>query len=176
MNLIHDDRRLAPASTRARVAARPHARVALGAMVAFCSIAMLGCGGSEQASDAEPASAGGSADAPSDPFRVTDEGLYRVALAPRQAPAPVGPLHEWVLRVRDADGRGFEPRRIAVDGGMPQHGHGFVTAPRVTRRLAPGTYLVEGVKFHMGGDWVLRVELVSDAGPDGATFEVHLGP
>ena len=42
---------------------------------------------------------------------------------------------------------------ITVDGGMPQHGHGFPTRPRVTRDLDDGTYLLEGMKFSMTGWW-----------------------
>ena len=59
---------------------------------------------------------------------------------------------------------------------MPQHRHGFVTEPRVTRPLAPGVYLVEGVKFHMGGNWVMRVDLVGDSGADVVEFDVHVAP
>jgi hypothetical protein len=59
---------------------------------------------------------------------------------------------------------------------MPQHAHGFITEPRVTRSLGVGTFLIEGVKFHMPGDWTLRVELVGPSGPDVATLHVQVEP
>ncbi len=68
------------------------------------------------------------------------------------------------------------PIRLAVSGGMPQHQHGFVTEPRVTEALGAGDFLVEGVKFHMSGDWTMRFELVGPAGPDIAVFHVQVSP
>ena len=160
--------RLAPMTRLSRRPFRPALAVALtlGLLVAALGLA---CGAAEEAPepvDPKPASA----------LRPTDGGLYLVGLQPRGGPAPIGALHEWVLTVERPDGRPFSPRRIAVDGGMPQHGHGFVTQPRVTGALSPREFLIEGMKFHMGGDWVLRVDVVGEAGPDVATFDVHVAP
>ena len=59
---------------------------------------------------------------------------------------------------------------------MPGHGHGFVTQPRVTRDLGDGDFLVEGVKFHMMGAWVLDFEILGTLGPDAVRFDVELRP
>jgi hypothetical protein len=61
-----------------------------------------------------------------------------------------------------------------MDGGMPQHGHGLPTSPRVTRALGNGDHLVEGVKFNMGGWWVVRFAITSSAGTDTVTFNLGL--
>jgi len=103
-------------------------------------------------------------------------GAYRVSLRPRDGEAPLGRMHAWVVRVETADGEPFAPSRLTFDGGMPQHDHGFPTAPRVTQALGPGEYLVEGVRYHMGGEWTLRVEVVGPAGPDVAVARVRVGP
>ena len=58
------------------------------------------------------------------------------------------------------------------DGGMPAHGHGFNTAPRVTRELDDGAFLVEGVRFHMGGDWELYAGVVEPDGADRAVVKI----
>jgi hypothetical protein len=76
--------------------------------------------------------------------------------------------------VANAAGEPFAATRLAFDAGMPQHGHGLSTAPRVTRALGNGRYRVEGVKFHMGGDWTLRVEVVGPSGADVAVFHVRV--
>jgi hypothetical protein len=59
--------------------------------------------------------------------------------------------------IEPLEGSSQIPTAILFDGGMPSHGHGFVTRPRVTRNLGNGEFLVEGVKFHMPGEWVFRV-------------------
>ena len=104
--------------------------------------------------------------------RVGEAGLYRVAIAPEGGVIPLGQIHSWLVEVATAAGEPFVPTRLAFDGGMPQHGHGLPTAPRVTRALDDGRFRVEGVKFHMGGDWTVRVEVVGPSGADVAVFHV----
>jgi hypothetical protein len=60
--------------------------------------------------------------------------------------------------------------RIGVDGGMPQHGHGLPTKPRVTRELGDGRYLIEGMKFSMTGWWEIKLAVQGDRGADKVTF------
>jgi hypothetical protein len=142
--------------------------------VALCVVAFaaLAC----DAPPPEAAGRGGSDPAPAQGGarfeRVGEAGLYRVAIAPESGSIPLGAMHSWVVEVATAAGEPFAPTRIAFDGGMPQHGHGLPTAPRVTRSLGDGRFLVEGVKFHMGGDWTLRVEVVGPSGADVAVFHV----
>lgn len=107
---------------------------------------------------------------------MTNEGHYRVTLRPRDGAIPLNRIHAWTVEVTTAGGDPFRPTRLAFSGGMPQHQHGFITEPRVTRALGPGTFLIEGVKFHMSGDWTLRVELVGPSGPDVASLEVRVEP
>ena len=53
---------------------------------------------------------------------------------------------------------------------MPQHGHGLPTRPQVTRELADGTYLLEGMKFSMTGWWEIKLAIQSTEGSDKVTF------
>jgi len=142
--------------------------------LSFVAFATLGC-------DARPpdqAGRGGAASASSRTGareeRVSEAGLYRVTIAPETGAIPLGTIHSWVVEVETAAGEPFVPTRLAFDGGMPQHGHGLPTAPRVTRSLGAGRFLVEGVRFHMGGDWTLRVEVVGPPGADVAVFHVQV--
>ena len=109
-------------------------------------------------------------------LRPSDGGQYRVALRPADGEIPLGRLHEWIFHVETVEGRAFRPSRLALSGGMPQHKHGFVTDPRLTRSLGNGDYLVEGVKFHMAGEWTMRFDIVGPAGGDYATFKVQVSP
>lgn len=134
---------------------------------------LLACGSEPAPPPASPA-ADAAAVAPG--AGLSQGGLYRLSLRPREGRVPLGPLHTWVLQVETADGAPFEPTRLAVGGGMPQHAHGFQSEPRVTQALGDGEFLIEGVRFHMHGDWTLRLEVVGPAGPDVATFHVHVAP
>jgi hypothetical protein len=49
--------------------------------------------------------------------------------------------------------------QINVNGGMPAHDHGLATSPRVTRYLGEGQYLLEGVRFHMPGEWLMKLDI-----------------
>src|SRR5690606_24909024 len=76
-------------------------------------------------------------------------GHYVVSIAPEAEPVAINAMHRWVLTLTTPDGRPVENAEIAVDGGMPEHGHGLPTAPRVTERLGDGRYLIEGMRFNM---------------------------
>ena len=69
-------------------------------------------------------------------------------------------------------GVGIDRAIIAVDGGMPEHGHGLPTKPRVTRQLGGGVYEIEGVRFNMGGWWELKLSISTPDGTDHVTFNL----
>jgi hypothetical protein len=104
----------------------------------------------------------------------TQNGLYTVSYEPSKTPIPVNEIHEWTLTLTDAEGRPLEHAHVSVDGDMPQHGHGLPTRPVVTQYLGDGRYLVEGVKFQMGGWWVMDFVVESDAGTDQVRFNFLL--
>lgn len=106
--------------------------------------------------------------------RVTANGLYEVSYEPSRSPIPINQLHTWTLRVTTVDGRPVEHARISLDGDMPQHGHGLPTKPQVTRSLGDGRYLVEGVKFQMGGWWVMDFSITADGRTDTVRFNFIL--
>jgi hypothetical protein len=78
------------------------------------------------------------------------------------------------VAVRDGNGQAVDGAAITVDGGMPQHGHGLPTRPRVTRSLGNGVYVIEGVRFNMGGWWEFRLAIDGKAGADTVTFNLAL--
>ena len=63
---------------------------------------------------------------------------------------------------------------IIVDGGMPQHGHGLPTKPLVTAHLGEGKHVVDGMKFNMGGWWVVKLTIDGAKGSDVVTFNLKL--
>lgn len=82
-------------------------------------------------------------------------------------------LKPVIVRVTDAGGSALDALELKIDGGMPQHGHGLPTRPRVARQLGNGRYQIEGLKFNMGGWWELK--LISTGAPrDSVVFNLSL--
>jgi len=106
--------------------------------------------------------------------KASVHGLYRVSVRPDVTPIPVRRLQRWTLHLDTINGQPVDTATITMDGGMPQHGHGLPTSPRVTRALGNGDHLVEGVKFNMGGWWIVRFAITSSAGTDTVTFNIGL--
>ncbi|MDE0959664.1 MAG: FixH family protein [Planctomycetota bacterium] len=52
-----------------------------------------------------------------------------------------------------------ESAEVVFDGGMPQHAHGLAV-PVVTLRRPAGGFVAAGVRFHMGGRWLLTVDII----------------
>jgi hypothetical protein len=107
--------------------------------------------------------------------RPTAQRRYVVTLLPPATPAAVNQMHSWQVKLDTPAGAPVVGARIAVDGGMPQHGHGLPTTPRVTRELAEGTYLLEGMKFSMTGWWEIRLAITGAEGADQVTFNTIVG-
>ncbi len=106
--------------------------------------------------------------------KVTEKGLYHGTIQPQLSPIQINRIHTWTLEVRTLDGQPVEQAVIAVDGDMPQHGHGLPTRPRVSRNLGEGRYEVEGMKFNMPGWWIVNFKIEGPSGADEVTFNLVL--
>ena len=106
--------------------------------------------------------------------RTSEGGRYRATIHPQGDSIPQGKLQRWTLHLETPAGSPVDSAVVAVDGGMPQHGHGLPTKPRVTRALGNGDHLVEGMKFNMGGWWVVKFRVNATAGADSVVFNVKL--
>jgi hypothetical protein len=106
--------------------------------------------------------------------RVGTAGVYRATIKPAGDTIPKGTLQQWTLHVETVAGTPVDSARISVDGGMPQHGHGLPTKPQVTAVLGQGDHLVEGMKFNMGGWWVVKFRIAAAAGADTVVFNLKL--
>lgn len=106
--------------------------------------------------------------------RASEHGIYRAEIKPEGDSIPQGKLQKWTLHLNAANGAPVSAASVAIDGGMPQHGHGLPTKPRVTRDLGNGNYLVEGMKFNMGGWWVVKFNVNSEVGNDTLVFNLNL--
>ena len=103
----------------------------------------------------------------------TGKRLYRVAWASTPSPVPMLALHSWTITITDPAGAPVDDAQVTVLGGMPAHSHGLPTAP-VVRGLGGGRYLVEGLKFHMPGAWVVAFRIKAAAGTDAVSVPFEL--
>lgn len=90
---------------------------------------------------------------------LSRSGHFRVSYESDLQPIVINRMHRWTLNVVDRDGEPVTGATLTVTGGMPAHDHGLPASPQVTRELAPGRYLLEGVRFHMRGKWQIEVAI-----------------
>jgi hypothetical protein len=105
--------------------------------------------------------------------RTSAGGSFTATLGGAQ-PYRKGRLFSTGVSLVDAQGSPLTGARVAVAGGMPQHGHGLPTQPRVTAETAPGTYRIDGLKFNMGGWWELKLRVETSSAADSVVFNLNL--
>jgi len=106
--------------------------------------------------------------------KMSAAGHFKVAISSQTTPVKINRIHAWVLDIKNHSGKPLSDADVVVDGGMPAHGHGLPTAPRVTKELGDGKYLVEGVRFNMGGHWKLTFDITSAQMSDKVTFNLMI--
>jgi len=78
--------------------------------------------------------------------RTSQNGIFRVAIAPAADPIPLNRIHTWQVP----------------------------TKPVVRQNLGNGSYLVEGMKFQMHGWWVVTFVISAGGKSDTVTFNLRL--
>lgn len=84
------------------------------------------------------------------------EGL-QVSMYSEQLPLTINRMHRWVIRLHDSTNGPVSGAAITVDGGMPAHDHGLPTSPQVSEAEEAGEYWLDGMRFHMNGEWTLQL-------------------
>jgi hypothetical protein len=105
--------------------------------------------------------------------RMSENRMYTVMLMPAE-PLRVRRMQSLTVVITDASMHPIDNAQITIDGGMPQHGHGLPTQPRVTSNTGGGVYEIEGVRFNMGGWWEFKLWITTPAGRDLVTFNLSL--
>ncbi len=102
--------------------------------------------------------------------------LYVVSVRPLVTAPKMNTIHAWEVAVIDSTGSPVKDAQITFSGGMPQHGHGYPTQPRVTGVVGEGRYRLDGVKFSMSGWWAMKLALTSTLGADHVVFNTIVSP
>jgi hypothetical protein len=106
--------------------------------------------------------------------KYSEDAKFYVGITSKLKPVAINKIHSWVLQIRKPDGERVSNAKIHVSGGMPMHGHGLPTSPRVTKYLNDGKYLIEGVRFNMTGWWELKFMIKSGHHKENITFNIIL--
>ncbi len=105
---------------------------------------------------------------------VSKRGLFTVSYESALQPIEINQMHHWVLHIEGEGGESVTGAHIEVIGGMPAHDHGLPTRPRVTTELEDGNYRLDGMRFHMAGDWELTISIAVDGKTDTVIVALHL--
>ena len=105
---------------------------------------------------------------------ASDTGRLSGRLRPESGAVEIGHFQSWILELRASSGAGITGADVAIAGGMPGHGHGLPTQPRVTEELGDGRYRIEGVKLNMVGAWVIEVFVQTPALRDRLRFDLAI--
>lgn len=89
---------------------------------------------------------------------VSKNELFTVRVESELNPIVINQIHSWTLQVQDAKGQPVTGAGLSVVGGMPEHNHGLATAP-VIEPSGEGSYLLQGLRFHMMGRWELELTI-----------------
>ena len=107
-------------------------------------------------------------------FSLTTNQGSAIEIFSQLDPLAINTIHSWELVLYTANGAPLSGALMSVVGGMPDHDHGLPTSPVVTGEVTPGRYLLEGMRFHMPGRWLLTFDVISDQGSESATLEFRL--
>jgi len=105
---------------------------------------------------------------------ISKRGLFTVSYESALQPIEINRIHQWVLHIESESGEPVTGANIEVIGGMPAHDHGLPTRPRVIEELEDGNYRLDGMRFHMAGDWELTISIVADGKTDTVIVALHL--
>ena len=105
--------------------------------------------------------------------RTSAGGNYKVSIQETKN-FPKRQMLTTTFVVTDKQGNPVNDLSVSVDGGMPQHGHGLPTQPEASKEDGAGQYRINGLKFSMGGWWVLKLRLANATSKDSVVFNLDL--
>lgn len=96
-------------------------------------------------------------------LKLETEGGLVVHIHSQSSPIQINQIHSWYVEIKDADSLPVTNASVSIQGGMPEHDHGLPTQPRITEEIEPGTYLLQGMRFHMPGKWRITISIKTES-------------
>jgi hypothetical protein len=142
-------------------------RTLLVSLVGMALAAALGCDSRDPSGPRAPGPG---------PRRVeSNGGSYVVTYETVPDPIPLNQPFRLKLdvRPRNPGTAGTPELGVEVDARMPAHFHGMTRTPKVVRG-ADGSFVADGMLFHMPGRWEIYVDISQGAGVERAQWDVIL--
>ncbi len=86
---------------------------------------------------------------------------------------PKNSIFSMEVRVAGSDIKSSELIQLSYDATMPEHKHGMLTKAKVAR-TEHNTFMIEGIKLHMPGSWLMSFKLKRGTQEDLVTIPVDL--
>jgi hypothetical protein len=110
---------------------------------------------------------------PEEPFVLRSEaGRFNLRLTGVNRPEALNRLHGFNLSLTTADGSPAAGARIAVGGQRRYAPNQLPTAPQVRPGPVAGSYRVDGLRFHMAGEWRLVLDIELEQIHDRAVLDI----
>lgn len=141
------------------------------------ALGMSGCDRGEPCHDPDAATSGTESTVATWPATVkTDRGNFQITIEPSEGPIERNQHFSLDVLIestgenplKEDGGLGFR-----LDADMPAHRHGMNTKPETTE-TGDHQYRVDGMLFHMAGDWAITVEISGESGKEQAVFPVYI--
>jgi hypothetical protein len=97
---------------------------------------------------------------------------FSVRVIGLREPEQVNRMHGFGLFLTTADGTPAAGAAVRLTGHRLHAPNSLPTAPRVSPGPEAGAYLVEGLRFHMAGEWRLIFEIESGKIRDSAMLDI----
>lgn len=103
----------------------------------------------------------------------SQRNVYTVSLESSIDPIEINRIHSWIVSI-SSDGEPVIGAELTISGGMPAHDHGMPTRPRMTSEIGEGKYHLEGMRFHMNGQWEVSIEIDANGKRDTVVITLTL--
>lgn len=105
---------------------------------------------------------------------TSQRGMFVISYRSTLEPIQINKLHAWLIHIENAAGKAVVGATVEASGGMPAHNHGLPTRPRVTAELGGGDYKLDGMRFHMAGQWEITLSISAGGNTDTVVIALTL--
>lgn len=102
----------------------------------------------------------------------SEGGHFALRVTGIAAPERINHLHGFDLALASADGTPVDGAKITLNGQRLFAPNPLPTSPQVSPAAGQGNYRIEGLRFHMPGDWHLVFDIEFGQVHDRATLDV----
>ncbi|MGK0185873.1 MAG: hypothetical protein ACI9R3_001656 [Verrucomicrobiales bacterium] len=139
-------------------------------IVVFSLCFLSACSETEITEPAITETSGGPGDWPAN--AQTDQGNFNVTVSPEGGEIERNKHFSLTVTV-DANNGATGDVDVVVDADMPAHQHGMNTKPEIFP-AGDSQYRVEGMAFHMSGDWVITVDVTREGTTERASIPISV--